>query len=154
MASISNQFRNQFIDWMFRGQALALNGAASPAGSGPAFLYFGLFSTTPTPTGNGVEVAAAGYLRVAIASSLANWAGTQGAGSTTASSGATGQTSNNIQIIFDTPGNWGMVTGVGLFDSLTGGKLLFYNALSVPREVVSASVPPAIPAGQFVLNIK
>ena len=154
MPALSNQFRNLYIDWLFRGQALPINGVTLPAGSGPATLYFGLFATNPTQTTNGVEVGVPDYARAPIVSSLANWAGTNGVGSAALSTGTSGQTSNNIEVVFPTPGNWGTVVGIGLFDAATGGVCLYYNPLPVPRSVISASVPPVIPAGHFILNFK
>jgi hypothetical protein len=42
-------------------------------------LYFGLFTVTPSDTGGGTEVTGGSYARVSLASTLANWAGTQSA---------------------------------------------------------------------------
>lgn len=50
-----------------------------------------------------VEPSGGSYARVAITASLANWSGTQSAGSTGASSGTSGQSSNNAAINFPTP---------------------------------------------------
>src|SRR6185312_7402761 len=44
------------------------------------------------------EISGSAYARVAVPSSLANFAGTQGAGTTTASSGSSAVTSNNAAI--------------------------------------------------------
>lgn len=74
---------NKLIDAVFRGQALGA----------PATFYVALFTTACSDSAAGTEVSTigTGYARAAVTSSLANWAGTQAAGSTTASSG-TGST--------------------------------------------------------------
>jgi hypothetical protein len=69
----------------------------------PGKLYIGLDTVACGETGSGTEVTGGSYARVAVTSSLANWAGTQSAGSTTASSGTGGTTSNNNAITFSAP---------------------------------------------------
>lgn len=84
----------------------------------------------------GIEVSGGNYSRVTIASSLANWAGTQGAGTTVASSGATGQTSNNGTLNFATPSaGWGVVAAIALLDASTGGNGLFWGILTTPKTI-------------------
>jgi hypothetical protein len=126
MAAMSNFLENKIIDQIFRGQAYSF----------PTTLYVGLFTAAPTDTGGGTEVSGGGYARASVAASLANFAGTQGAGTTSASSGDTGTTSNNASITFVTPGaTWGTVSGFGVFDAATGGNLLFYGTLSISKTI-------------------
>lgn len=101
--------------------------------------------TAVEPTGIG------SYARVAITSSLANWAGTQGAGTTTASSGSSGQTSNNNTITFPAPSaNWGVVAMVGLYDASTTGNLLTWGAMTTPKTVNSGDPAPSFAAAALV----
>ena len=126
MAAMSNFLENKIIDQIFRGQAYSL----------PTTLYVGLFTAAPTDTGGGTEVSGGDYARASVAASLANFAGTQGAGTTSASSGDTGTTSNNASITFVTPGaTWGTVSGFGVFDAATDGNLLFYGTLSISKTI-------------------
>jgi hypothetical protein len=126
MAAMSNFLENKIIDQIFRGQAYSF----------PTTLYVGLFTAAPTDTGGGTEVSGGDYARASVAASLANFAGTQGAGTTSASSGDTGTTSNNASITFVTPGaTWGTVSGFGVFDAATGGNLLFYGTLSISKTI-------------------
>ena len=132
MASMSDYLENKLIDFIFRGQPY----------TPPSTMYVGLLNTAPSDAGGGTEVSGSNYSRVAVASTLANWSGTQGAGSTTVSTGNTATTSNNVAIVFPVPSaNWSDSTTstryVGLFDAPTGGNLLFYYALAIPKVVNS-----------------
>jgi hypothetical protein len=155
MAAFSDFSENKLIDWLFRAQAIGITGASAAAGTGPSNLYIGLLSANPTDSTPGTEVSGNNYSRVVVASSLTNWAGTQGAGTTTASSGNTGTTSNNVQILFPTPtpAGWGVVTGVGIYDAATGGNLLIYSALTNSKTVnVGDTVPFPAAALAFQLD--
>ena len=154
MAAMSDFLENKLIDFLFRGQALGITGASAGAGSGPTSLYVGLFTANPTDTGGGTEVSGGSYARVTIASSLANWAGTQSAASTTASSGASGTTSNNNSITFPTPSaNWGVITGFGIFDATSGGNLLIWGSLSTSKTVNNGDAAPAFNAAALSIQI-
>lgn len=132
MASLSNYLQNKLIDALLRGQSYTM----------PATVYVALFTAAPTAAGGGTEVTGNAYARVAVASSLANWAGTQAAGSTSASSGTSGQTSNNNTINFPTPtpSGWGTVVDVALFDASSGGNMLLFGALSVSKTINAGDV--------------
>lgn len=154
MAAMTDIFENKYLDWFFRAQALGLAGSTAGVGSGPATLYILLFTTNPTDSTAGVEVAGGSYARAAVVSSLANWAGTQGAGTTVASSGASGTTSNNGAITFPAPtAAWGVVTGFGIADSLTGGLTAFYGALTANKTVNSGDPAPFYPAGTLTVQV-
>lgn len=144
MAAMTDYFENKLIDCIFRGQALDL----------PDTLYVGLFLSTGTDTGPGLEVSGEGYARVAVARSLLAWAGTQGAGSVEASSGDSGQTSNNADIIFGLPTEaWGTVTHFGIFDAATGDNMLIYGPLGASKIINAGDDAPLFPAGALVYTI-
>lgn len=126
MSAMSNYLENKIIDQLFRGQAYAF----------PSTLHVALFNAAPSDTGGGTEVSGNNYNRAAVAASLANFAGTQGAGSVAASDGNTGTTSNNNAVTFTTPsGTWGTVVAFGVFDAATGGNLLFYGTLAISKTI-------------------
>lgn len=152
---MSNFLENKVIDFLFRGQALGITGASAAAGSGPTNLYVGLFTANPSDTGGGTEVSGGAYARVTYASSLTNWAGTQGAASTVASSGTGGTTSNNASITFPAPvgANWGTITGFGIFDATTGGNLLIWGALTINKTVNNGDAAPSFSAAQLSIQI-
>lgn len=129
-AALTNTYENSLIDWLMRGQAL----------TPPATGYVALFTTCPTDSSDGVEATGGGYARVSYAASLANWAGTQSAGSTTASSGTGGTTSNNNVITFPAAtADWGTVNCFGYMTASTSGTMVFYAALTASRNITNGS---------------
>lgn len=154
MTALTDTMENRLIDFLFRGQALGITGASAAAGTGPTQLFVGLFTTSPADAGGGVECSGNGYARVGVTASLANWAGTQGAGTTAASNGTSGTTSNNATINFPTPtpATWGTVVAWGLFDASTGGNLLVW-APTNSSVVINAGQPVSFPAGSLQFQI-
>ena len=162
MAAMSDFLENKLIDWFFRAQAIGITGATAAAGTGPANLYIGLLTAAPDDTKTGAsvtEVANAGnYARVGVVSSMtaSGWAGTQSAGSTAASSGTGGTTSNNGAITFGAPSaNWGVVSHFGIFDSGTwgAGNLLFWGALTASKTVNNGDAAPSFAAAALSIQI-
>lgn len=154
MAAMSDFMENKLIDWFFRAQAIGITGATAGAGTGPATLYVGLYTANPTDAAGGTEVTGGSYARVSVTSSLANWAGTQAAASTTASSGTSGTTSNNGAITFPAPtANWGTITGVGIFDAVSGGNLLIWSALTANKTVNNGDAAPSFAAAALTFQI-
>lgn len=103
-------------------------------------MYYGLCTTTPSASGGGTEVSGSNYSRASVVCSMANLAGTQGSGTTTSSTGTSGQTSDNNAINFPTPsGSWGTVVGIGIYDQPTGGNLLFFGALNSSQTINSGN---------------
>ena len=129
MSAMSDYLENKLVDQLFRGQSAPTT----------TTLYVALLTAAPSDSGGGTEVSGGSYTRVAITSSLANWAGTQAAASTVASSGTGGQTSNNAAITFPTPAaTWGLVTHFGIYDAASAGNLLFWGALTISKTINQA----------------
>lgn len=144
MAAMSDYLENKLIDALFRAQAYTM----------PANVYLALFTAAPSDTGGGTEVTGGSYARVAVVSALANWAGTQAAGSTSASSGNTGTTSNNAAITFPAPtANWGTITHFALMDAATVGNVLFQGALNTSKTVNSGDAAPQFAAGALSIQL-
>lgn len=118
---------NKIIDATLRGQAIGA----------PATWYVALYTVCPTDSAAGTEVTGTGYARVAVTAGLTQWAGTQAAASTIASSGTGGTTSNNAAITFLTPGAGGWATSVcwGITDASTAGNLWIYSALTTGKTI-------------------
>jgi hypothetical protein len=153
-AALSDTAENKLIDWFFRAQAIGITGASAAAGTGPTTLYVALYTTCPTDSTAGTEVTGGSYARVAITSALANWAGTQSAGSTTASSGTSGTTSNNGTVTFPAPtANWGVVACDGVLDASTSGNLIFYNTLTTSKTINNGDAAPSFAAGALTFQI-
>lgn len=155
MSAMSDYAENKLIDFLFRGQALGISGATAAAGTGPATLYVALNTTVDNDAGTAkVEVAGGSYARVAVTSSLANWAGTQAAASTTASTGSSGTTSNNAAITFPAPtANWGSITAFEIYDAASGGNPLTYGTLTTPKTVNNGDPAPSFAAGALTFQI-
>jgi hypothetical protein len=133
---------NQVIDTIFRAQATSLG----------ANIFIGLSTSACSDSSVGTEVSGGSYARVSVARSLANWAGTQGAGTTVASTGTGGQTSNNGVITFPTPWTgWGVVTHVFAADASTGNNILFCTALTVSKTINSGDAV-TFPAGSLTFT--
>lgn len=116
--------------------------------------YVGLYTVNPTDAAGGTEVTGGSYARVAVASTLAAWAGTQAAASTTASSGTGGTTSNNGTITFPAPtANWGVITGFAIFDTPTGGNPLVWGALTTNKTVNNGDPAPSFAAAALSIQI-
>lgn len=131
---------NQFVD-MTRGTAPTL----------PASLwYIGLLSIAAD---SGVtELTGANLARKSIGRSLAAWAGTQGAGTTTASSGTSHQTSNNadVQFLAASADLAAAANYYGIFDAASSGNCWAYIPIGTPLVVHSGDAP-SVPAGTLAI---
>lgn len=144
MAAFTDYLENKLIDDMFRGQAYTF----------PSTLYFGLLTAAPTDGTAGTEVTGGSYARVGVVSSLANWAGTQGSGTTVASTGTSGTTSNNVAILF--PQNtaaWGTIGWWAIYDALTGGNMLMWGSLSAAKLINVGEAQQNFPPGTAIVQI-
>jgi hypothetical protein len=138
MSSFSDYLENKLTDLIFRAQSF----------TAPANIYVSLHTASPTDAGGGTEVTGGSYARVQIVTSLANWSGTQSAGSTVASSGTGGASSNNGAVTFPAPtANWGSITHFGIWDAASGGNLLVHAALTTPKTVNNGDAAPSFAAG-------
>lgn len=153
MAAYTDIFENKLVDFLFRGQALGITGASAAAGTGPATLYVSLKTAADSDSATGAEVSGGSYARVAVVSSLANWAGTQGAGTTAVSSGTSGTTSNNGAVTFPTPtAAWGQVVGFGIHDAATGGNELVYTPIT-PKTINLGDPAPYFAPGTLSVQV-
>ena len=136
--SLSDYAENKATDLFLRGQAF----------TAPATLYFGLSTAACSDSSVGTEVTGGSYARVSLTANLTNWSGTQSAGSTAASSGTGGVSSNNVAVNYTTPSaGWGTVTHWFIADASSGGNILFCAALTTSKTINSGdSVSFAIAA--------
>lgn len=136
---------NKLIDALFRGQSLGA----------PATWYVGLLTSACSDSATGTEVSGGSYARVGVTASLANFAGTQSAGSTTASSGTGGQTSNNAAITFPAPtATWGVVTHYGFWDASTSGNQWLCVSLTTSKTINSGDAAPSFAIGAATVTIQ
>lgn len=144
MSAFTDYAENKLCDHLFRAQTF----------SAPATLYVALFTASPTDAGGGTECTGGDYARVAVTCSLTNWSGTQGAGTTAASSGTSGTISNNISVTFPTPtASWGTVVAVGLCDAASAGNLLLYGAVSPSKTINNGDAAPQFAPGDLQFKL-
>lgn len=143
-AAMTDYLENKVIDWLFRGQTF----------TPPTTLYVSLRTSACSDSATGTEVSGGSYARIGVVASLANFAGTQSAGSTVASSGTGGTTSNNGTITFAAPtANWGVVTHVGIEDALSAGNQLFCIALTTSKTINNGDAAPSFAAAALTQQI-
>jgi hypothetical protein len=106
------------------------------------YLSFGTAADDASVT----EIVHVSLPRLPYARSLANWAGTQGAGTTLASSGSSHVTSNNVDLTWATPSaDLGPATHLLIWDALTGGNVR--ARLPIGSMPIVNGVAPVLPAG-------
>lgn len=143
---MSNYLANKLIDLIWRGAAY----------SWPGTTYAAYSTTMPTNSTPGTEPSG-GYARVAIASSLTAWLGTNN--TTAASSGTSGLMKNAAAITFPVPtASQGEAEGTMLFDASSGGNMLGWGALEyngdpTPVSIPATGVAPRFEAQQFVIGV-
>jgi hypothetical protein len=113
--------------------------------------------TAAIEAGQFVEVSGGSYARASVAASLANFAGTQGAGTTVASTGTGGLSSNNAPITWPAPtAQWhptnGQIVGIVEFDAATGGNAWTYMLIQ-PKSVNAGDPAPSAAAGTLTWKI-
>lgn len=132
MSLMTNYMENKLADF-FRGQGLTL----------PTNWHLALGSAASDSSFT--ELSGSGYARQAIARSLANFAGTQGAGTTLASSGTSHTTSLNVAVDWGTPlSDWGIASYVGFFDASSSGNCWIAVPISAIQALTGSPSDPVV----------
>ena len=127
MTAMSDYLENQITDHVFRGASFTK----------PTALYIALFTSATTDAGGGTEVSGGSYARQNLPPSNTNWTATQG-GTSGASSGTSGQTTNALEILFpQATAAWGTITHMAIMDAVTGGNMLYHGPLTSSKIVNS-----------------
>lgn len=100
--------------------------------------YLGLLKADPTDSASNIqEVTGGSYQRQEITFEIPN----------------KGETYNKNEIVFPiATENWGWITHIGLFDSLTDGKLIAYSGLDYKKEIRAADIYK-IPNAFFIFKV-
>lgn len=99
----------------------------------PTGSYVALYTTSPTPTGGGVEVVGGGYSR-----QQAVW-----------TAPVNGQSTNVADLVFPVAStSWGTIVAYGLVDAGLSGNLLYFAPLNAP-QLVQINDQIKFPAGQL-----
>ena len=119
--AITTYQANRLNNYLFGATSFTPNGT----------YYIGLSTTAVNAAGTGVtEPTGGGYKRVAVTNNKTNFTGSTG-----------GIVQNKVQFEFpESTTAWGTITHVFISDSLTGGNILYYDALTTPRTVQTATI--------------
>lgn len=103
----------------------------------PDNLYLALFLEDPTPYGTGTEVSGDGYARQEVA-----WEFTD----------RVDEAMNSAMLNFPAAlEDWGTVTHWGVYDSVTGGNLLYFAEAKLPRVTETGDLN-VVPAGSVTID--
>jgi len=118
MGSFTNFLENEILDHIFGNAAY----------SSPATLYVGLSTSSITDAGGNItEPVGGSYARVAITNNATNFPAASG-----------GAKSNGTEITFPSAtGSWGTVIDFFISDAASGGNILGYGTLSIPKAISS-----------------
>lgn len=142
--ALNDYAENKVVDALLRGQSLGA----------PATFYIGLTTDTCSDSTAGTEPSGNAYARVAVTSSLANWAGTQATGSTVASSGTNGTTSNNAAITWTaSTGAWGNLQAARWYDAASAGNSWICINLTAPLNVSGSGFTVSFSAGSLTFQV-
>ena len=140
---ITDHGENKHLDNAIRGQANAY----------PSTWHLALGTNTCSDAGSPTEPGDT-YARQAVAASLANWAASDGAGTTVASTGTSGTTSNNNVIPYPESGAaWGNLQSVWFMDAASAGNAWFCIDLSAAFNVTGAGITVRFPAAAMSIQI-
>lgn len=135
----SDYLANKLIDLIFRAQAWTY----------PGISYYDLLSTAPNNAGGGTVLTGGGYASAELENILANWSSTDGPGETGLSAGTSGESSNNLSIVYPSPtASWATATHWRERD--IGNNRLFYGALDAPVTVSAGVSAPRFSAGRLI----
>jgi hypothetical protein len=141
MSQMTDIAENDFIDVYIRNQASGK----------PTSWNIRLYTAATGETGGGTVASYTNYADVSVAASLANFAGTQGAGTTTASTGTGGVTSNNNVLTFGTAAGSGPQT-LTHFAWCNATTPWYYGALTTSRTINNGDVAPSFAAAALTLT--
>lgn len=141
---LTDYAENKIYDALLRNQALG----------NPATWHIALSTALRSDSAGPTEPAGNGYARAPIAASLANFSGTQGAGTTVSSTGSDGTGENNVAINFPTStGAWGDIKSVWFMDASSAGNGWISIDLAASLNVSGAGFTLAFSAGQLSFQI-
>ena len=116
----------------------------SAAWTKPVALYLALLKSDPGETGVLDEVNGGSYVRLAAGPDDAFWS---------LPVGGNKQFANAVDFTFAAPtADWGRVSHFALMDAVTGGAMLAYAPLTVPREIYGNDPAPLFAAGDLKIT--
>lgn len=108
----------------------------------PGTIHVALYTVTPSDAGGGTEVSGGSYARAAVTNNVTNWPAASG-----------GSKSNGTVVTFPTPtANWGQAVAFGLLDAASAGNLLYWAALTNPKNINAGDPAPTFPVATLVVQ--
>lgn len=123
--AMTTYLKNEVLENLFQNKVFTV----------PRMMYIALSKTAPTDAGTGcTEPTSASYFRLGVTSNETNW-----------TSAAEGSLSNSIALRFtEAQESWttqaAPISHWAIFDSQTGGNMLFYGALTKTQEIPRGSI--------------
>jgi hypothetical protein len=127
----TNLQEGRVLNWL-KGSAFA---------AAPGTLYLALFTAAPDDTGGGTEVSGNAYARQPI---------TFGAIANVANGPDSMASSALVTYPVATPGAWGAIIAVGLFDALTVGNLIMWATIA--SVTINANDQLTFPSGNVTVT--
>lgn len=121
MGSFTDYLENKVLDHILGG----------PDYTRPATVYVGLSTTTITDAGGNItEPVGNAYARISVTNNATNWPAASG-----------GSKSNGVELQFpEATGAWGTVIDFFLSDASSGGNIMGYGTLPVPKSPTAGDI--------------
>jgi hypothetical protein len=112
--SLSNTFETTTLQWLFTTTSVTR----------PTAWYLALYTVAPTDSTSGTEVSGGSYARQSVSLSVS------------------GDTATNGSAVEwpEATGSWGTVVAAAVVDSLSGGNIIAYGALTTNKSISSGDV--------------
>lgn len=122
---------NALISHVLRGPSTGSPGSVFLP---PNQTFIGLYTTSPTAAGGGVEVSDPSYFRRSI----------------TFGAPVNGSTLSALDILFPRAFSWGTISAFAILDAVSSGNMLYFDQMPSPLPVISGEIL-RIPAGQIAI---
>jgi len=127
MSQFSDYAENALFNLLLRATSL----------SAPTTVYIALYTSNPTDANTGTELATGNYVRQPV----------------TFAAPSNGSGANSGNVTWDPASTaFGVISHIGIFDSLTGGNLLLYGALNSSKTIGAGDIF-RISTGQLVVTL-
>jgi len=127
MAEMSNYLENALLNAVLRASTY----------TSPSDIFVALYTSNPNDDGSGTEVSGGSYARKQAVFSAP----------------VGGVATTNADVAFDqASATWGTITHIALYDTITGGNLLFHTPLDISKLVETGDIF-TIRAGQLTVTL-
>jgi hypothetical protein len=143
MPGKSDVWETDILNYAFRGVAMP----TLTSNTAPASIWAALHSADPTDAGGGAELNYTSYARQAISRATGSWAAPAD------NSGSQRITNSNvISWPASTGGGSQTATHIGYWSAVTGGSLLYSEALTVAQTITVGGSAPSAAVGALTIS--